>query len=72
MPSIATKVIRAARPECLPSRVATRSASEVEFCSRAIRCRRSSTPKPSTYRMIVPMKVGGTGQPERCAWVTVP
>jgi hypothetical protein len=72
MPSTATKVIAAARPELRPSRVATRSASEVELCSRASRTTRCSTPKPSAYSRIVPMNVGGTGQPERCAWVTVP
>jgi len=47
MPSTATKVTAAARPELLPRRVAIRSAIEVEFCSRAMRCRWRRNPKPS-------------------------
>ena len=72
MPSRATAVTAAASPELLPKRVAIRSASELLLCSRATRTRRSSTPMPNTYSTMVPTKVGGRGQPERAAWVTVP
>jgi len=72
MPSTTTAVTSAASPEWRPSRTAIRSASEPALYSRASSTSRRSTAIASRYIRIAPTKVGGSHQPERLAWVTVP
>ena len=72
MPISITAVTSAASPECRPRRAAIRSASEPALYSRASRTRRTSTAAPKMYSAMAPTKVGGSHQPERLAWVTVP
>ncbi len=49
-----------------------KSAIEVLLLSRTKRTSFIKSPMPKMYSKIVPTKVGGSGQPERAACVTVP
>ncbi len=65
-------VTSAASPECRPSRTAIRSANDPALYSRTSCTIRRRNFKANRYIKIAPTKVGGSHQPERLAWVTVP
>jgi hypothetical protein len=72
MPITTTAVTSAANPECRPSRTAIRSASEPALYSRTSCTMRPRNFSANRYIRIAPTNVGGSHQPERLAWVTVP